>query len=177
MALKTTPFVITGGEHDAQQFRMMIKDLAQGNQGVTQGSHLKVAALSTPGAGVQVGDGSAVITGVWAADQGSYNVYNIGADIVNIAATGGTGRSDMLILRVQDSNYEGDKTPSTSAFFEIVPNVSSSATTVPSGYSAIPLARIDIPASTATITNAMIKDLRKVANPRRERILYPFYPT
>jgi hypothetical protein len=46
---------------------------------------------------------------------------------------------------------------------------------VPSGYSAIPLARIDIPASTATITNAMIVDLRKVANPRRERILYPYY--
>lgn len=175
MALNTTPFVITGGEHTAQQFRMMIKDLAQGNQGVTQGTYLKVTALSTPGAGVQVGDGSAVITGVAAADQGSYNVYNIGSSTVSIAAAGGIARSDMLILRVQDSNIEGDKTPSTSAFFDVITNVSSSATAVPNGYSAIPLARIDIPVSTATITNAMIKDLRQVANPRRTRTLYPYY--
>lgn len=175
MALNTTPFVVTGGEHTAQQFRMMIKDLAQGNSGVTQGSYLKVSALSTPGAGVQIGDGSAVIAGVAAPNQGHYNVYNIGTDTVGISATGGTGRSDMIVLRVQDPEYEGSRDPDTAAFFDVVSNVSSSATTVPSGYSAIPLARIDIPSSTATITNAMIVDLRKVANPRRERILYPYY--
>ncbi|MCF0086595.1 MULTISPECIES: hypothetical protein [unclassified Streptomyces] len=175
MALNTTPFVVTDGEHTAQQFRMMIKDLAQGNQGVTQGSYLKVSALSTPGAGVQIGDGSAVITGVYAPNQGSYNVYNIGTDTVSISAAGGTGRSDMIVLRVQDPEYEGSRDPSNAAFFDVISNVSSTATTVPSGYSAIPLARIDIPSSTATITNAMIKDLRKVANPRRERVLYPYY--
>ncbi|MFI8792571.1 hypothetical protein [Streptomyces sp. NPDC055105] len=176
MALETTPIAVTGGEHTAQQFRMMIRDLAQNNQGITSGDHLKVSALSTPGAGVQIGDGSATITGKVSSVQGSYNVYNIGSDTKSIAATGGTGRSDMLILRVMDQDYEGSRDPSDSAFFDIVSNVSSSATTVPSGYSAIPLARIDIPASTATITNAMIKDLRQVTNPRKDRTLYPYYP-
>jgi len=176
MALKTTPFVVTGGTHTAQQFRQMIRDLAQGNQGITEGPDLKVSALSTPGGGVQIADGSAVINGVYQAGQGAYNVYNIGVDTsVQIPATSGTGRSDMVCLRVQDPEYEGNRTPDTAAFFYVVPNVSNTATTVPSGYSAIPLARIDIPASTATITNSMIKDLRKVANPRRERTLYPYY--
>jgi hypothetical protein len=175
MALITTPFAVTGGAHTAQQMRLMIQDLAQGNQGITQGGYLKPSALSTPGAGVQIGAGSAVINGVYAAGQGAYNVYNVGTDSVSIAATGGTGRSDMLVARVQDPNYEGNKTPDTAAFFDVISNVSSSATTVPNGYSAIPLARIDIPSSTATITNAMIKDLRKVANPRKERSLYPYY--
>lgn len=176
MALETTPIAVTGGEHTAQQFRMMIRDLAQNNQGITAGDHLRVSALSTPGGGVQISDGSATISGKVSSAQGSYNVYNIGSDATTlIAATGGTGRSDMVILRVQDPEYEGSRNPSSCAFFDVVSNVSSSATTVPSGYSAIPLARIDIPASTGTITNAMIKDLRKVTNPRRDRILYPYY--
>ncbi|MFJ7297548.1 hypothetical protein [Streptomyces collinus] len=177
MALHPVPIATKNAEHSAQQFRMMIKDLARDNQGVTTGLDMKVTALSTPGAGVQVGDGSAVIAGKVSSVQGYYNAYNIGSDTVGISATGGVGRSDMLVLRVEDPEYEGTRDPAEDpiVFFEIVPNVSSSATTVPSGYSAIPLARIDIPASTATITNAMITDLRKIANPRRERTLYQHF--
>lgn len=177
MALKPIPIATTGGTHTAQQFRMMIKDLARGQQGVTTGTDMKVSALSTPGAGVQISDGSAVITGKASPVQGSYNAYNIGSDTVNIAATGSTSRSDMVILRVQDPDYEGTRDPTKDpiVFWDVVSNVSSTATTVPAGYTAIPLARIDIPASTATITNAMVKDLRKIANPRRERILTPYY--
>ncbi|MFE0206988.1 hypothetical protein [Streptomyces sp. NPDC058985] len=177
MALVPVPIATLGAEHSAQQFRMMIKDLARDNQGVTTGSDLKVTALSTPGAGVQIGDGSAVIAGKYSPTQGYYNAYNIGSDTVDIAATGGTGRSDMLVLRVEDPEFEGTRDPEVDpiVFFEVIPNVSSSATTVPAGYSAVPLARIDIPSSTATITNAMIKDLRQVANPRRDRVLTPYY--
>jgi hypothetical protein len=166
-----------GAEHSAQQFRMMIKDLARDNQGVTTGSDLKVTALATPGGAVQIGDGSAVIAGKVSPVQGYYNAYNIGSDTVDIAATGSTSRSDMLVLRVEDPEYEGNRDPAVDpiVFFEVIPNVSSSATTVPAGYSAIPLARIDIPPSTATITNAMIKDLRQIANPRRERVLETYY--
>ncbi|MFJ8677212.1 hypothetical protein [Streptomyces sp. NPDC093589] len=177
MALNPVPIATTGATHTAQQFRMMVRDLARDNEGVTTGSDLKVAALGTPGAGVQIADGSAVIAGKVSSIQGSYSAYNIGSDTVSISATGGSPRSDMLVLRVEDPDYEGTRDPAADpiVFWEVVPNVSSSATTVPSGYSAIPIARIDIPASTATITNAYIVDLRNVANPRRERILYPYY--
>ncbi|GHB14201.1 hypothetical protein GCM10018777_56100 [Streptomyces albogriseolus] len=178
MALAPVPIATKNAEHSAQQFRMMIKDLARGNQGVTEGDDMKVTALATPGAGVQIADGSAVIAGKVSAVQGFYTAYNIGSDTVSIAATGGVGRSDMIVLRVEDPEYEGDREPAVDpiVFFEVIPNVSSSATTVPAGYSAIPLARIDIPASTATITNAMVKDLRQVANPRRDRRIYTAYP-
>lgn len=178
MALNPTPIATTGATHTAQQFRMMIRDLSRANEGITEGDHLKVTALATPGGGVQIADGSAVIIGRVSSVQGSYSAYNIGVDTsVTISPTGGSGRSDMVILRVEDPEYEGTRDPATDpiVFFEVVSNVSSSATTVPSGYSAIPLARIDIPASTATITNSMIKDIRRVANPRRDRILYPYY--
>ncbi|MEW9521805.1 hypothetical protein [Streptomyces tubercidicus] len=175
MALSSTPIAVTGGEHTAQMFRMMIRDLSRANEGITEGDHLKVTALSTPGAGVQIADGSATIIGRVSPVQGSYNTYNIGTATKDISATGGTARSDMLVLRVEDPEYEGSRDPSECAYFDVISNVSSSATTVPAGYSAIPLARIDIPSSTATITSGMIVDLRKVANPRRERILYPYY--
>ena len=178
MALNPVPIATTGATHTAQQFRMMIKDLARDNQGVTTGSDLKVTALATPGGGVQISDGSAVIAGKVSPIQGHYSAYNIGTDTsVTISPTGGTGRSDMIVLRVVDPEYEGTGDPAVDpvVFWEVVSNVSSTATTVPSGYSAIPLARIDIPASTATITSSMIKDLRKVANPRRERVLYAYY--
>ncbi|MFF6931485.1 hypothetical protein [Streptomyces californicus] len=85
----------------------------------------------------------------------------------------------MLIVRVQDPQYEGSLNPATDNinYFQIISNVSSSATTIPDGRTGIPLARIDIPASTSTITNAMIKDLRQIANPRRERQLLTQSPS
>ncbi|WP_051766065.1 hypothetical protein [Streptomyces sp. NRRL F-5135] len=177
MALNPIPIATTGGTHTAQQFRMLVKDLARAQQGVTTGTDLKASALPTPGGGIQIAAGSAVITGRVNPFQGTYAAYNIGSDTVNIAATGGTARSDMVVLRVEDPAYEGNRDPTVDpiVFWEVIPNVSSTATTVPAGYSAVPICRIDIPASTGTITNAYIKDLRTIANPRRDRILTPYY--
>ncbi|GAA0500583.1 hypothetical protein [Streptomyces olivaceiscleroticus] len=177
MALNPTPIATTGATHTSQQFRMMVKDLARDNQGVTTGLDLKVSALATPGAGVQISDGSAVIAGRVTSTQGYYSAYNIGSDTVSIAATGSTARSDMLVLRVEDPDFEGTRDPATEpiVFWEVIPNVSSTATTAPAGYSAVPLARIDIPANTATITSAMIVDLRKIANPRTQRDPYTYF--
>ncbi|MEU9615857.1 hypothetical protein AB0D56_30510 [Streptomyces sp. NPDC048209] len=171
MALFPRPILTDGATHPAQQFRMLVRDLARGAEGITQGTDLKVTQLSTPGTSVQVGDGSGMVRGRVNAFQGTYSVCNIGAVTVGIAATGGSPRSDMLILRVEDQEYEGSISPVTGqvAYFQIISNVSSSATTIPDGRTGIPLARIDIPASTSTITDAYIKDIRTIANPRRER--------
>lgn len=170
MSLYRVPILTNGATHPAAQFRMLVKDLSRGAEGITEGDDLKVTQRSTPGAGITVADGSCVIKGRDDAFQGHYSAYNTGAYDVDIAATGGTGRSDMLIVRVQDPEYIAGLDPATDqiVFFQVISNVSSSATTIPDGRTGIPLARIDIPASTATITNAMITDLRKVANPRRD---------
>ncbi|MFE6412539.1 hypothetical protein ACFVOR_37030 [Streptomyces sp. NPDC057837] len=174
MALFARPILTNGATHPAQQFRMLVRDLANGAEGITQGDDLKVTQRSTPGGGVTVGDGSGVIRGRANTFQGHYSVCNIGSVNIDIAATGsGAGRSDMLIVRVEDPDYEGSLDPQVDqvTYFQVISNVSSSATTIPDGRTGIPLARIDIPASTSTITDAMITDLRKVANPRRTRTL------
>ncbi|MFD3336060.1 hypothetical protein ACFWV1_25950 [Streptomyces sp. NPDC058700] len=178
MALFPAPILVDGATHSAQQFRMLVRDLSNGAEGITQGDDLKVSQLSTPGAGVQVADGSGIVRGRANTFQGSYAACNVGAATVEIAPTAGTPRSDMVILRVEDPDYEGTLNPADDeiAYFQVISNVSSAATAIPDGRTGIPLARIDIPASTATITNAMIIDLRKVANPRRERTLWTQFP-
>ncbi|MFC8207930.1 hypothetical protein [[Kitasatospora] papulosa] len=170
MPLYQVPILVNGATHSAEQFRAMVQDLARGAEGITAGTDLKVTQLSTPGSGVQVASGSGVVRGRYNAFQGSYAVRNQGAATVDVAATGGSPRSDMLILRVEDPQYEGNLDPEVDNvnYFQIISGVSSSATAIPDGRTGIPLARIDIPASTSTITNAMIKDIRTIANPRRE---------
>lgn len=179
MSLIAQPILVNGATHSAQTFRMLVRDLARGNEGITQGDDLKVTQRGTPGGGVSVADGSGVVRGRANTFQGSYAVCNIGAADVPIGSTGGTVRSDMVIVRVEDPEYEGSLNPATDqlAYFQVISNVSSSATTIPDGRTGIPICRIDIPVSTSTITNAMITDLRKVANPRRDRRLYTQSPT
>ena len=179
MALFPRPILTNGATHSAQQFRMLVRDLANGSEGITQGDDLKVTQRATPGGGILVADGSAVVRGRANTFQGSYAACNIGAVDVPIAATGGSARSDMVILRIEDPEYEGTLDPETDevAYFDVISNVSSSATAIPDSRTAIPLARIDIPSSTSTITNAMITDLRQVANPRRRRSVFTQSPS
>ncbi|WP_331764833.1 hypothetical protein [Streptomyces sp. NBC_01238] len=179
MSLYQVPILVNGATHSAEQFRALVQDLARGAEGITQGGDLKVTQLSTPGVSVQVGDGSGLVRGRVQPFQGTYSVRNQGSATVPIAATGGSGRSDMLILRVEDPQYEGSLDPAKDQvnYFQIISGVSASATTIPDGRTGIPLARIDIPASTSTITNAMIKDIRQVANARQQRTLLTQSPT
>jgi hypothetical protein len=180
MTLFQAPILTDGATHPAQQFRMLVRDLARGAEGITEGDDLKVSQLSTPGGGVQVSDGSGIVTGRANPLQGSYAVANLGTDTVDVAANGGGAtRYDMVVLRVEDPEYEGTLDPAVDDinYFTIIPNVSSTATTIPGGLTGIPLARIAIPAGTSVITDAMITDLRQVANPRRERRLHVQTPT
>ncbi|MEU9703102.1 hypothetical protein [Streptomyces sp. NPDC047981] len=175
MSLFPRPILIDGAEHPAQQFRLMVSDLARDQEGVTRGTDFKVSQLGTPGGAVQVGSGSGLVRGRVAAFQGTYSCASTAAVNVSIAPTAGVGRSDMLILRVEDPEYEGTLDPEVDevAYFQVISNVSSSATAIPDGRTGIPLARIDIPSSTATITDAMITDIRQIANPRRQRLFLP----
>lgn len=178
MTLIQPPMMVHGGTHPARTMRMMIRDMARGSQGVTEGNDLKVQPLATPGAGVRVGDGSGTIRGA-AAWQGSYTQYNVGDAEVPIAATGAGARSDLVVLRIEDPEYEGTRDPAADdiGYFHVVSGVSATATAVPAGMTAIPLARLDLPANTATVTEVMVTDLRQIANPRRTRVLHTAFPS
>lgn len=179
MTFFPAPILTDGATHSAQQFRMLVRDLANGAEGITQGDDLKVTQRSTPGGGITIADGSGVIRGRDNAFQGHYAACNVGSVDVDIAPTGGTPRSDMIIVRVEDPEYGYSHNPETDeiVFPQVISNVSSSATAIPDGRTGIPLARIDIPASTATITDAMITDLRACANPRRRRSVFTQSPS
>ncbi|GAA1161892.1 hypothetical protein F4556_005060 [Kitasatospora gansuensis] len=173
MTLIQPPLMVTGGTHPARALRMMIRDLSRGSQGITEGGDLRVRATFTPGPTVRVGNGSAIITGAtWG--QGSYTQANAGDHVVPIAPTGGTGRTDLVCLRVEDPEYEGSRDPATQdiGYIHVIPGVSANTTTVPPGMTAIPLARITQPPNCATVTDSMITDLRRIANPRRDRKLH-----
>ncbi|MFI8085927.1 hypothetical protein ACIF6L_34695 [Kitasatospora sp. NPDC086009] len=173
--LAKTPLMINGASHPAQSFRLMIRDLAQGAEGVTSGGDLKVRALTVPGSKVQVGDGSGIAKGRMDPWQGHYSFYNIGTFNVDIAPTGSSPRSDMVCVRILDPEYEGGRDPMNDATveFAVAPNVGDSATMPPAGWTGIPLARVDMPPGTSVITADMVKDLRFMANPRRDRRVFP----
>jgi hypothetical protein len=178
MALIQPPLMVNGAVHSAQIMRMMARNLARASQGVVEGDDLKVTQMTTPGAGVSVLDGASIITGATSRSQGSYTLFNVGAATVPIAPTGASARYDLICLRVEDPEYEGTKNPASEdiGYFQVIPGVTSTTVAPPAGYSAIALARVAIPANTQTITNSMITDLRRVANPRRERVLHTAFP-
>lgn len=177
-------WAVDGNTLDASIWRQQLYASSRKQSGIMSPTDLKVTAFSTPGAGVNVAGGSCVIAGQELAggQQGSYYGFNNGTDTVSVAATGGTGRSDLIIARVEDPTFAGSPwtwNPATDQliYSRDISGVSGGTTTVPAGTTGIPLARIDIPASTSAITNAMITDLRAMADPVRETDLYVLTPT
>lgn len=180
MPLFSVPIMVNGATHPAEQFRMMLRDLACGAEGITEGNDLKVTELDTPGSGVRISTGSGIIRGRVETFQGSYSAYNTGGDEVDVASNGGGGtRYDLVVLRVEDPQYEGTLDPVTDDinYFQVIPNVSSTTTTAPDGRTCIPLARLAIPSGASTITDAMITDVRRIANPRRQTRLLTQSPS
>ncbi|MFI6009091.1 hypothetical protein ACIBAG_09700 [Streptomyces sp. NPDC051243] len=172
------PMMVRGADHSARAMRLMVRDLARGRQGVAGSDDLKVRPLETPGPGVRVGDGSALIHGArpW---QGAYTQSNIGDTVVDVPPTGPVARTDLLVLRIEDPEFEGDRDPRREeiGYFHLIQGIGSQDTTALREMTAIPLARITIPRNTATITAGMITDLRRLANPRTERTLRTVHPT
>ena len=178
-------FVGGGAEHSPEVARLLAYAATSGSEGVVNVGDLKVLPLSVPGAGIRVAPGGAVIRNRAAGGtQQTYVGRNPDDDIVNIAATGsGAGRSDLIVARVMDPFMPGEPfddpaDPRVGPYIDtvVVSNVAAGTTVVPSGMSAIPLARLDIPKSTGTITADMIKPLRKLSNPRRERTVRIWAP-
>ncbi|MFE4535794.1 hypothetical protein ACFRKB_12015 [Streptomyces scopuliridis] len=172
------PMMVRGADHSARAMRLMIRDLARGRQGVAESEDLRVRPLETPGPGVRVGDGSALIHGArsW---QGAYTQSNIGDARVDVEPTGPVARTDLIVLRIEDPEWEGERDPRREeiGYFHVVKGVPGDAAAVPEGMTGIALARITLPRNTAAISAEMITDLRQIANPRTDRILRTVHPT
>jgi len=177
MALEMDSWAVTGAQSSARIARLMHQSGTASGNGVVDTGHLRVLPLEVPGGGVRITSGGATIRGEEQAFQGSYFAFNVGDSELSITPTGsGGGRSDLIVLRVEDPNIDGtpwghDVTTDPVYYFRVIEGVSSTATEPPAGMTAIALARIDLPASTGTVTSPRIIDVRRSAVPKSQRVL------
>lgn len=181
MSWDSVPWFVGGGaEHSPEVARLLSYAATRGAEGIIGVADLKVSQLAVAGAGFQVAPGACVIYNRSAgAALESYIGRMAAAETkMGVSPTGaGAGRSDLVIARITDPQYAPWMPPADrrvgpyieTFIVEGVPAGTTTAKQLNLGYPAIALARIDLPASTAAVTNAMIVDLRKVANPRNSR--------
>lgn len=184
MAWDSVPWFVGGGaQHSPEVARLLAYAATSGAEGIVDVGDLKVSPLAVPGGSVRVSPGAAIIRDrTSGAGNQSYVARMATEDTIAVSPTGsGGGRSDLVVARIEDPFVAGapwqdptDPTVGPYVYTRIIPNVPAGTKDVKSlnlGYSAIPLARIDLPASTGTVQASHIVDLRKVARPRRDRQL------
>lgn len=178
MSFDPVPWAVGGGSiTDESLARMITYFMFQGTEGVMGASDLEVKALATPGGSVRIAPGGCIIIG-----RGSGQLYeaymarNKADEIVPIDPNNtASSRSDLLMARVEDPYIPGSEFPippdvTVGPYIKpyVLKNVPSTLRTVRAlgnNWAAIPLARIDIPATTATIQSAHIVNLRTKVGP------------
>ena len=181
MAMERVPYLVGGGfEHSAEVMRAMLAASTSGAEGIVNAGDFKVQPLAVPGTSVRVAPGNALIRNSYGGGQAQTYACRAGSETeVPIEATGSAGsRTDLIVARIDDPTYQGgafDPLTFEAARFEVIQGVPASTKTVAGlglSYPAIALARVKLPASTGTVTAAMITDLRSVALPRIQRHLF-----
>lgn len=189
MAFDPTPWFVGGGaQHSPEVARSLAYVATRGAEGVAGVNDLRVVARPVPDTTVSVLRGGGLLLNRYPGGDGqSYTLRNPASEPVQISATGSSGgRTDLIVARVIDPQYETVTVTDPSTFQYAYPTVIEG---VPAGlkslkelmpalaYPAIALAKVTLPANTATVTQGMITDLRRVAQPRREREMIMRYPT
>lgn len=157
-------FAVDGALATGRLLRTVAYAATSGQTGIVTPDSMKVTAS---GAGVSIAAGAAVAATRYVSSP-AFNSYVVTADSgesLAIPATGsGGGATRYIIARVDDPEYGGQGDP-TKVFwrYDQVASITALA------YPFVPLARINQPASTTTITDAMITDLREIATPRTKR--------
>lgn len=198
------PWVIDGSKHSARLFRRTYQQQAGEGSGVTRPADLRVQPLNTPGTGFRVGAGGATVQSrdTDASSRESYGPVN-DAEIV-VSGVPGTGsgetRRDLVILEITDPSMESVTYPApvdsdgwqdgdnfcrvtviqnVDALVDVSERPVRSLAQITSGdyahVSGIALAAIVWPASTGTITEDMVEDLRVVHAPLPTNRANPFF--
>lgn len=158
-------------------------------QGVVTSGDLKVTALSTPGVGVRISPGVGLVLNRYqTVPNETYVVSNPGTHTVpavDMPPSSPSAKSFIVAVVIGDPDFSqtghpfmapSDPPAGQEQAFEYVRirliEVSAGTTTLPGAYPALPLARLDIPANTTTITNSHITNLAKLASPRQEQQLF-----
>jgi hypothetical protein len=187
MALQGVPWAIGGsGETDengvpigahntVEGARRALYDATGGARGVTNPTDMVVTELPVPGNAVRVHTGSCKSPNDYPGGGAqSYSGWEMSSTDVPVTTTGSSGtRINFLVWRVDDPQYAGqapaDVVNGPYNRYVWLPN---NPYTSPPAFPHVPLVRLEQPASTSTITNKMLTDIREVANPRREEHVF-----
>lgn len=184
MAFEPTPWLIGGGVlHSADVARSFAYAATRGAEGVAGVTDLRCGALPVPADKVRLLPGGGLINNRYVDAGESYTFRAPTATDVQITPTGSSGgRTDVIVARIIDPQYETLNSPGPDIQYiypyviEGVPAGITNIKTLGLTYPAIQIAKVIIPANTATITAAMITDMRRIAQPRRERAMVVRYP-
>ncbi|MFF9901222.1 hypothetical protein [Streptomyces longispororuber] len=175
------PWFVEGTATSEETLRLVVAAAAGGGEGIVAPADLVVRALEVPGSAVQVGTGAMIAARARSGAGGqAYAARLPTADLADIEPTTADGpRSDLIIARVEDP-YGGETWPLPEdpavgpyVFTRVIPDVPPGTTSVQdvdASSTAVTLARVDVPASTAVITQGMITDLRRLARPRVQTV-------
>lgn len=177
MALQGVPWAIGNGAHNqVEGARLSLYAATGGRGGVMSPTDMMVTALPVPGGAVRVHTGGVVIvSGYPGASSQAYAAREVSSTDVDIDATGSSGaRTRYLVVRVHDHQYSGEPTPSNvqDGPYNAYEWISQDPRTTDLPYPVEGIAKVVQPANTATITDAMIEDIRQLAQPRSQRVLH-----
>lgn len=166
MALDPVPYAIGNGTAvlSGDTMRAAFYASMGGREGVTEVGDFKVTQTPTAGTNIRVAAGSAALKNKYSG--GSGQMYHVRAGSVTdkaVAATGGSAATKYVCLTISDPQYGGSGSGASGPYDDI-----EILTALPTGRPYLHLATINQPASTSTITNAMITDARKVAKPNKQ---------
>lgn len=167
------PFFTEYGKHSSPVVRSLAYVACRGNEGVMGSTDCVVRATPTPSGNVTVDIGSyAILCRATGQANQMYVGRNLSQASVAIPATDATGpKSYLVIIRVENPYLPGEQwgypnVPEDGPYVftrvvgDGVTTATRKVTDLGNSWSAITLARVDVPASTGAITQSMITDLR-----------------
>lgn len=190
MTFENTAWAIDGALLGSSLARRAEYAAVGGAEGIVQKDDLKVTQLAVPGVGILIEAGVGLVNNQYQTNPNeTYVVSNPSTHTVpsgEMPGSSGSPRSFLVVIVVGDPDFSQTGHPwmlatdpplgEEESFEYVRPTlveVAAGTKTLDVTYPALVLARIDIPASTTTITNAMITDLRKLARPRQSQEIFP----
>lgn len=197
MTFNFAPWAIDGARTAAGLARLASYAGGGGRSGVIRPGDLKVTALAVPGQGLRISSGGAyVLNDYLTSPDESYVISNPASHTVlaaSMPSSQPTTTRYLVCVVVGDPEFDqtghpfmpaGDLDPIVALTYEYVRVVVLPCSSTDDhfddlnkNYPGIALARLEVPANTTTITNAMITDVRELARPRSEQTLLSGRPT
>lgn len=186
MTFSSAPWAIDGAKTGANLARRATYAAVGDVEGLVTKTDLKVSQLAVPGNGLLISGGNAIVLNRYQQSiNESYVVANPDTHQVlpvDMPAVSATAKSYLVLVTIGDPEFSqvghpwmtSDKLSEDEApdyvyarpFLLPCNPGTTSAAGLGLTYPAYALARLDIPANTATITDSMLTDLRKMARPR-----------